>query len=186
VKREVKEATEEVMHEAGTMITDMLFKDLFIMFDKDNSGYIDFDEFCELSKYMGLHLNQEEMLSMFSQANTNSNNYIDYWEFQNAILLIKLKIVQDTLANIGVTSEELIWIGIKIFIYLILVITFIFLGIFAFSKAEGFNAVINSILPFMAGVAAGTQNIDIKEKLESAKAYVKELIMDFQRKIDGI
>jgi hypothetical protein len=123
---------------------------------------------------------------MFSQANTNSNNYIDYWEFQNAILLIKLKIVQDTLVKIGVTSEDLIWIGALTLIYLILVITFIFLGIFAFSKAEGFNAVVNSILPFLAGVAAGTRSIDIKEKLESAKAYVKELIMDYQRKIDGI
>ena len=33
------------MKETGTYVTDLLYKDLFNMFDKDKSGYINYDEF---------------------------------------------------------------------------------------------------------------------------------------------
>ena len=45
VKREGKEFAEDAMRETGTYVTDLLYKDLFKMFDKDNSGYINYDEF---------------------------------------------------------------------------------------------------------------------------------------------
>ena len=134
---------------------------------------------------MGLYLNQEESLRMYALANTNDNNYIDYWEFQNAIFLIKQKIALETLQELGVTTQDLVIYGYTILIFLILAMIFVFLGIFAFSKAEGFNSVINSILPFIAGVAAGTRTIDIKEKIESAKKFIKEMISEFQRKLEN-
>ena len=133
---------------------------------------------------MGLYLNQEESLKMYALANTNDNSYIDYWEFQNAIFLIKQKIALETLQELGVTTQDLVIYGYTILIFLILAMIFVFLGIFAFSKAEGFNSVINSILPFIAGVAAGTRTIDIKEKIESAKKFIKEMISEFQRKLE--
>ena len=45
VKREAKEFAEDTMKETGTYVTDLLYKDLFNMFDKDKSGYINYDEF---------------------------------------------------------------------------------------------------------------------------------------------
>ena len=155
------------------------------MFDKDNSGYISYDEFRDLCKYMGLCLNQEEGLKLFALANTNDNEYIDYYEFQNAIFLIKGKIALDTLVQLGVTTADLIIYGVSIMLLLVLVMVFIFLGIFAFSKAEGFNSVVNSILPLIAGIAAGTRTIDMKEKIDSAKKFIKEMIAEFQRKLDN-
>ena len=134
---------------------------------------------------MGLYLNQEESLKMYALANTNDNNYIDYWEFQNAIFLIKQKIALETLQELGVTTQDLVIYGYIILIFLTLSMIFVFLGIFAFSKAEGFNSVVNSILPFIAGVAAGTRTIDIKEKIESAKKFIKEMISEFQRKLEN-
>ena len=122
---------------------------------------------------------------MYALANTNDNSYIDYWEFQNAIFLIKQKIALETLQELGVTTQDLVIYGYTILIFLILAMIFVFLGIFAFSKAEGFNSVINSILPFIAGVAAGTRTIDIKEKIESAKKFIKEMISEFQRKLEN-
>ena len=133
---------------------------------------------------MGLYLNEEESLKMFALADTNDNNFIDYWEFQNAIFLIKQKIALETLQELGVTTQDLVIYGYTILIFLILAMTFLFLGIFAFSKAEGFNSVINSILPFIAGVAAGTRTIDIKEKIDNAKKFIKEMILEFQRKLE--
>ena len=134
---------------------------------------------------MGLYLNQEESLRMYALANTNDNNYIDYWEFQNAIFLIKQKIALETLQELGVTTQDLVIYGYIILIFLTLSMIFVFLGIFAFSKAEGFNSVVNSILPFIAGVAAGTRTIDIKEKIESAKKFIKEMISEFQKKLEN-
>jgi len=134
---------------------------------------------------MGLYLNEEESLKMFALADTNDNNFIDYWEFQNAIFLIKQKIALETLQELGVTTQDLVIYGYTILIFLILAMTFLFLGIFAFSKAEGFNSVINSILPFIAGVAAGTRTIDIKEKIDDAKKFIKEMILEFQRKLEN-
>ena len=134
---------------------------------------------------MGLYLNEEESLKMFALADTNDNNFIDYWEFQNAIFLIKQKIALETLQELGVTTQDLVIYGYTILIFLILAMTFLFLGIFAFSKAEGFNSVINSILPFIAGVAAGTRTIDIKEKIDNAKKFIKEMILEFQRKLEN-
>ena len=59
-------------------INDMLgFTAIFSMFDKDQSGYIDFNEFTELCKYMGLFLNKQALLKIFSQADRNHNNQID-------------------------------------------------------------------------------------------------------------
>lgn len=134
---------------------------------------------------MGLYLNEEESLKMFALADTNDNNFIDYWEFQNAIFLIKQKIALETLQELGVTTQDLVIYGYTILIFLILAMTFLFLGIFAFSKAEGFNSVVNSILPLIAGIAAGTRTIDMKEKIDSAKKFIKEMIAEFQRKLDN-
>ena len=58
---------------------------------------------------MGLYMNEEESLKMFSMADSNQNNYIEEWEFARAITLIKLQIGRETLRKLGITSEDLIW-----------------------------------------------------------------------------
>jgi hypothetical protein len=181
-KKEVKKVAEDAMQSAGSAITELLYKDLFKMFDKDESGSITFSEFQDLCKYMGLYLNREKGLRMFSMADTSGNNLIEVWEFQNAMILIKLQIARETLTKLGITTEDLVWFGVLTLIYLILALVFIFLGIFAFSKAEGFNAVVNSIFPLIAGIVAGTRSIDIKQKLDQVKDYIKSLISEISKK----
>ena len=181
IKQEISSVSETALQTSGTYITELLYKDLFKMFDKDGSGYISYSEFCDLCRYMGLYLSEERMLKLFSQADTNQNNYIEIWEFQTAMLLINHQIVIQTLRKLGVTTGDLILFGVLTVIYLLLVLTFIFLGIFAFSRAEGFNAVVNSILPLAAGFAAGARRLDMKEKIEQAKSFIRDLISKFRR-----
>jgi hypothetical protein len=169
---------------SGTPV-DTMFRDLFKLIDKDQSGYLCYIEFWDLWKYMGLYLNQEESLEMFALSDSDNSGYIDYFEFQKAVILIKVKIAYETLKKLGITTEDLIWFGIATLIYLFLMLVFIFLGIFAFSKAEGFNSVVNSILPLAAGVLAALRGVDMKEKIDAAKEYIQKMITEFQRAING-
>jgi len=154
----------------------LVFGDIFKQFDKDRSGYLDYNEFCELTKYMGLFLDKEESLKLFSMADTSNNNQIEMREFKNAMALLKMRIAYETLRKLGLTIEDLVWYGILGMVFLLLVFVFIFLGISAFSKAEGFNAVINSFLPLTAGAAAAARKIDIQGAFEKVKGFVQKTI----------
>ena len=166
----------------GAMMTDLLYRDLFKMFDKDDSGYIAYGEFKDLCKYMGLTLDEEKSLKMFAMADRDNNNCIETQEFQYVMLIIQLEIARDTLNKLKITTTDLIMFGVLTFIYLVLILAFVFLGIFAFSKAEGFNSVVNSFLPLISGVFAGSRKIDIKGKVEKVKEYIKSVISNVKGK----
>lgn len=53
----------------------------------------------------------------------------------------------------GLTKQELVQVLIIAAIFLLLLFVFIFMGVTAFSTADGFSAVINSILPAAAGLS---------------------------------
>ena len=147
----------------------LVFGDMFKQFDVDRSGYIDYNEFCELCKYMGLFLDKEKSLKLFSMADKSNNNQIEMNEFKYAMALLKLQIAFETLKKLGLTIEDLVWYGILALMFLLLLFVFIFLGISAFSKAEGFNAVVNSLLPLTAGAAMAARKVDIKGAMEKVK-----------------
>ena len=79
VKEKTQAALENSMQYVGSAVTDLLFKDLFMKFDKDKTGYISYPEFCDLCKYMGLHMDEQKSLRIFSLADTNNNNH--NWPF---------------------------------------------------------------------------------------------------------
>ncbi len=65
--------------------------------------------------------------------------------------------------------------------FLLLLFAFIFIGVSAFSTADGFSAVINSILPAAAGLSMGAQkkeNSKIFRQL--SKSSLKDRINDKQ------
>ena len=160
----------------ATSAVDLIFADLFARFDENNNGFINYNEFCELCRYMGLHMDKEKTLRLFSAADRDHDNLLDLREFQLAMGLLKLEIAYETLKKLGMTTEDLIWFAILSIIFLLLMFTFIFLGIAAFSKAEGFNSVINSLMPMAAGLAAGARNLDLKAAIEQAKEYIEDIM----------
>lgn len=102
---------------------------------------------------MGLFLNRETLLQLYAEADENDNNNIEFEEFQLAINLLKKQVGNNALAMMGLTKEELVQVLIIAAIFLLLLFVFIFMGVTAFSTADGFSAVINSILPAAAGLS---------------------------------
>ena len=127
------------------------------MFDKDLSGTLDFAEFCELCKYMGLFLNRETLLQLYAEVDENNSNSIEFEEFELAINLLKRSVVNEALAIQGFTRQDLIQMLLVAGLFLLMLFAFIFVGVSAFSTADGFSAVINSILPAVAGLSVGMQ-----------------------------
>ena len=133
---------------------------MFKTFDKDRSGMLDFDEFCELCKYMGLFLNRETLLQLYAEADENNNNHIEFDEFAHSIDVLKGQIGKDALGVMGLTKEELIQMLIIAGAFLLMLFAFIFVGVTAFSTSDGFSSVINSILPAVAGLSMGARQVD--------------------------
>ena len=119
---------------------------------------------------------------MFSAADWNHDNQLELHEFQFAMILLKLEVAYETLKKLGMTAEDLIWFAVLGIIFLLLMFVFIFLGIAAFSKAEGFNSVINSLMPMAAGVAAGARGLDLKGAIDKVKTYVEDIMNKIKMK----
>ena len=81
------------------------------------------------------------------------------------------------------TTEDLIWFGTLGLILLLLLFAFIFFGISAFGKADGFNAVINSIMPITAGLAVAARKLDLKAEIEKVKNFVETILAQYRKKI---
>ena len=133
---------------------------LFTKFDKDGSGAISFSEFCELSKYMGLFLPEEELMKLFTQADSNASNEIDYHEFEAVLERIKHEITKTAVRMVGATQSDLISALIASVVFLLLLFIFIFIGLSVFQSSSTFNTLIDSTLPALAGVGLALQRED--------------------------
>ncbi|CAI2364557.1 unnamed protein product [Moneuplotes crassus] len=182
VSKRAKQAGNFVISSVGNQMTDLVYKDLFTMFDRDGSGVISYGEFKDLCRYMGLQMNEERSLKLFAQADYSGNNYIDSEEFGKAMVLIKLELAQNSLRELGLTTDDLITFGILAIAYLVVGLAFIFLGIFAFSRADSFSAVINSVFPIAAGASSVSQSSSIYDRVKMVEAHIAESFKDMDKK----
>jgi len=53
----------------------------FNNFDSNKNGLLEFSEFAELIKHLGLNLEQEQLKDGFNKIDTDNNNLIDFEEF---------------------------------------------------------------------------------------------------------
>ncbi len=83
-------------------------KEMFKLFDKDKGGTLDFGEFCELCKYMGLFLTRETLLQLYAEADENDNNSIEFDEFVLSINILKRQVGRNALESLGLSREQLI------------------------------------------------------------------------------
>lgn len=98
-------AKREDLYKAISSGDQLSINEMFQMFDKDKNGTLDFQEFCELCKYMGLFLNKEILLQLYAEADENDNNNIDKDEFKVAITVLKNKVGNDALEMMGLTRR---------------------------------------------------------------------------------
>lgn len=159
---------------------EIIYGAIFKKLDFDQTNLIDYNEFVELCKYLGLNLDKEKSLEIFSQAIEDGKSMIDPHGFRMVMNLVIQEVIFVTLKRQGLTYEDLIWIGIMSFLFLLLLLILIFLGVEAFSQAFGFNAVINSILPLAAGALTAAKDWDIQSSVEKVKEFVKSTISKFK------
>jgi hypothetical protein len=57
------------------------------------------------------------------------------------------------------------------------------MGITAFSKPEGFNSVINSLMPMAAGAGVAARKIDIEGAIKKVSGFVKKIISKMRKKV---
>jgi hypothetical protein len=127
--------------------------DLFGVFDTDHSGSIDFLEFVDITKFMGLQLSEQRALTLFAQADRKGNSKIDADEFSQALKILRHEIIMGTIDTIGLSTSALMQLVVLSSFVLLLLMVFIFLGIEAFTTGTEFSAVINAMLPITAGGA---------------------------------
>lgn len=149
---------------------------LFKYFDNDNSGTIDFNEFTELCKFMGLFLSKETRLKLFAQADKDGTNLIELDEFKGTMVMLTKTIATRALDKIGLSKEDIIWAFIFSILLLLLMFAFIFLGIFAFSTANGFNSVVNSIMPLSSGALLGNGKVEVEKYAKKLKEIAAKVL----------
>ena len=159
---------------------EVIYGAIFKKFDTDGTNRIDYNEFVELCKYLGLNLDKEKSLEIFSQAIEEGKSMIDPHGFRVAMNLVIEEVIFVTLRKQGLTYEDLILLGVMAFFFLLLLLILIFLGVSAFSQSEGFNSVINSILPLAAGGLTVAKDWDIQSSVEKVKDFVQATISKFK------
>ena len=127
--------------------------DLFGVFDTDHSGSIDFIEFVEITKFMGLQLSEQRAMTLFAQADRKGNAKIDADEFSQALKILRHEITTKAIETMGLSTTALLQLVVLSSFVLLLLFIFIFLGIEAFTTGTEFSAVINAMLPITAGGA---------------------------------
>jgi hypothetical protein len=162
----VKESL-EINLEDIKRVGDMILRKLFREFDHDQSGYIDFNEFTEMTKSMGLFLKKDELVKLFATVDRKGVGQIGYDQFQNAIYNLQGQIGRRVLEKAGLTIEDLLMALIIAIFTLVMFLLFIFMGIMAFSTVTPFSGSINSIFPMVAGL--------LKRGVQNAEGVTKEI-----------
>lgn len=62
---------------------------MFEKFDKDGNGVLDFEEFQELTRYMGLSLSTFRCKKLFSEADKDGSHILDSKEFEVALKALR-------------------------------------------------------------------------------------------------
>jgi len=166
------------------VLSELSYKDLFIMFDKDTSGDINFEEFLDLTKYLQLNLSDNQALKIFSQS-AKADGFLDEDRFEEAMDILRTRISKKALSILGLSTSELLKMLLIRLLILLALFGFIFLGIAAFSQGTAFSSVINSILSVASAlgvnISTATDIGDISEQKVKAKESVKVVFETIKR-----
>jgi len=157
--------------------------DLFKLIDQlgCENGSVSFDEFKIMAQRIGTPLTKHRMVELFTDIKSQSavvdNDKLlglDQEEFVKALDQLKRTQIWHALDILGVTPEVLYSYFVYLLFLLLLLFSFIFLGIKAFAIGGASNAFINSALPMLGAASVGGKD-DNKDQLapEIVKAACK-------------
>ena len=141
------------------------YEELFRRLDQDNSGMLDMHEFKDLLAYYGLNPTQHQLVELFSKFDEDASGLIDLEEFRTAIDFLTNDVTEHALVLMGLDPKTLYFGLFIVLVFLSAFFVFIFCGIAAFENFGSFQAVINSFLPVIAGMAsnAASTHFDLNE-----------------------
>jgi hypothetical protein len=162
----------------------LILKKLFKEFDANQSGFIDFNEFQEMTKSMGLFLKKDDLVKLFAQADKKGNGGLNFDQFKFAIKILQNQVAVKAMEKVGLSKEDLTIVLIySIFTLLLLYVNvlifrlvFIFLGISAFSSVSPFNGVVNASLPASAGGLLKGKAPDMEKVEKQIKGTVEKVV----------
>jgi len=140
--------------------------DIFNLFDKNNDGSLDFEEFIDLVKYMNIDMTQHKAMKMFLRS-AGPDRTITSDEFDHAMKSLNKQVTSTVLSTVGLSTKDLIYIFTVSVALLLTLFVFIFLGIAAFSVDGAFGSVINSLMPIMAAMGVGTSSGDLRSFIKN-------------------
>jgi hypothetical protein len=127
-------------------------KTLFKYVDTSKDGLVDFYEFINFCKYLGLFLRKETFIEIFVEANLDNNNCLSPNEFKIAFTKLRERVLEQTIDYLGLTLMDLIITVILLLVLLLLLFVFIFFGVQAFSNINGLGQFVSPFLPVFAGI----------------------------------
>ena len=131
---------------------DVTFRAIFDMFDADGSGAIDFAEFSQIFKYMGVYLSKEQLTRIYSAADGNGDGVIQYQDFDACLSQLYRMVVETLLNDLGLDRWTLLSMMVFFLLFLAVLLVFIFKGVEALSSMTGsFSSMINAAMPMVAG-----------------------------------
>ena len=99
-------------------------------------------------------------MKLFTHADTNASNEIDFHEFEAVLETIKEEITKTAVRLVGATQSDLITALLASVVFLLLLFVFIFIGLSVFKSTSTFNTLIDSTLPALAGVGLALRKKD--------------------------
>jgi Ca2+-binding EF-hand superfamily protein len=156
---------------------------VFNMTDKNQSGLISYDEFCDLTESMGLQLTENRTRYLFNLGDQvcsptpplmlllqllciysltrclsqNNSDEIDKDEFVTILDQLKEELSKDALSKLGFSNSQLATALTIAVTLLLCFFVFLYFGIEAFTAGTSFGAVINSSLATLGGAAGSSE-----------------------------
>jgi len=131
---------------------------LFMKYDLDNSGMLEFNEFFEVLKILNYpqQITENKVMKIFVAADVSKTESINMVEFTQAIDISRKDQSRKVLNLMGLSQGNIIVVVLGLLVMLTLLFGFIFSGIFAFTTLGGFSAVVNSTFPVIGGTGASS------------------------------
>ncbi len=140
-------------------------KTLFHIFT-NNRGTLGFEEFANIFKQLGLKVSHAQMLSIFSEVDTENKGELNYQNFINSMKKLENILIREIMEQLGISLLHMAISFAFSILLLLLMLVFIFVGIGAFSPDTAFSSVTNSILPLAAGLAVNKKSRKREEEEE--------------------
>jgi hypothetical protein len=139
-------------------LVEMFARQIFAELDVDNSGALAYDEFLLALEKMHLDLSEHEARMWFTTLDTNKSGGITEDEFLNAMRKIRERFLFRMLDRLRL-SREMIYVAIIwTALILVMMISFLIMGVYGFSDGSSFTAVVTASMPLIGSIVCTVQD----------------------------